>query len=425
MSDLRKGWLVAVREMRERSRSRAFRASLVVMLLIVLAIVVVPAMLSDGGGTVDVGLTGAVAEQLPQAIGDQAEALGVTVAVHRYDSVAAGEEAARDGDIDVLVVDAQRLMWRRQADEQLRSILTGAIQLVAVQERATAAGISPDALLEMVAPVPVESVEIGSVAGRSPDDEMAAIVMTVLLFFAISTYGSLVLTGVVEEKSSRVVEVLLARVPARSLLAGKLAGIGLLGLAQFGVTALVALVATTMVDSIDLPAVSAGVLAWVVVWFVLGYALYATVYGALGSLASRTEDAQSVSGPVMVVLMAGYFASFVAVGRPDSGLAQLASQFPATAPLAMPNRIAMGAVEWWEPILAVALTVGAIVALVQFGARVYAGAILHSGPTLRLRDAWRRPTALRSTTAAVSSPSLIGAEVGTGVAEEPSSLPLR
>ena len=101
----------------------------------------------------------------------------------------------------------------------------------------------------------------------------------------------MVLSGVVEEKSSRVVEVLLARMPARSLLAGKIAGIGLLGLGQIAVTALAALVAARTTDSFDLPAVRGSVLAWAVVWFVLGYALYATVFGALGSLASRPEDA--------------------------------------------------------------------------------------------------------------------------------------
>ena len=135
-------------------------------------------------------------------------------------------------------------------------------------------------------------------AGRSPDDETAALIMTVLLLVTISTYGNLVLTGVVEEKSSRVVEVLLARMPARNLLAGKVAGIGLLGFAQFAVTALAAVARRDRVDSVDVPAVRGSVLAWVVVWFVLGYALYAMAYGALGSLASRTEDASSVAGPV-------------------------------------------------------------------------------------------------------------------------------
>ena len=411
MSDLHQGWLVAVREMRERSRSRAFRASLAVMMVVVLAVVVAPALLDSGGGVSDVGLAGAVPEQLPRAIGDQSEAAGQTVEVHRYDDVTAGEEAVHQGHIDVLVVDGRRLAWRRQADEQLRSALTNAIQIVAVQERATAAGINADALLAMVAPVPVESVELGSFEGRSPDDEMAAMIMTVLLFLAISTYGNLVLTGVVEEKSSRVVEVLLTRIPARSLLVGKVAGIGLLGLAQFGLTALVALVAVIMVDAVDVPSVSAGVLAWVVVWFVLGYALYAIAYGALGSLASRTEDAQSVAGPVIAVLTAGYFASFVAVGRPDSGVAKLTSLFPPTAPLAMPNRIAMDAVAWWEPMLAVVLTIAAIVGLLGLGGRVYAGAILHTGPTIRLREAWRGPGSSQSTSSPASALSAPDAEI--------------
>ncbi len=181
---------------------------------------------------------------------------------------------------------------------------------------------------------------------------------------------------------------------------------------------MVALIAMTTVDSVDLPAVSGGVLAWVVVWFVLGYSLYAMAYGALGSLASRTEDAQSVSGPVIVVLTAGYIASFVAVGRPDSGLAQLASLFPPTAPLAMPSRIAMGAVEWWEPVLAVLLTVATIVGLLRLGGRVYASAILHTGRTLRLRDAWRGPTNSRSTASAAGALPFLDAEVPVSVADE-------
>ena len=127
-------------------------------------------------------------------------------------------------------------------------------------------------------------------------------------------------------------------------------------------------------------------------WFVLGYALYATVFGALGALASRPEDAQSVAGPVSVVLIAGYFVSFAAIGSPNSAWAKVVSFFPATAPLAMPNRIAMGATAWWEPVVAAALTLAAIAALVQFGGRVYSGGILHTGPTLKLRDAWQGTT---------------------------------
>ena len=177
----------------------------------------------------------------------------------------------------------------QRADEQLKAVVTGSIQLLAVRDRAEAAGMDPDELLAIVEPVPVTNVELGQVEGRSPDDETAAFLMTMVLFFSISTYGAMVLSGVVEEKSSRTVEVLLERMPARNLLAGKIAGIGMLGLGQIAATAIVALVAASLADSFDVPAVRGSVIAWAVVWFVLGYALFATVFGTLGSLASRSE----------------------------------------------------------------------------------------------------------------------------------------
>lgn len=389
MNGLRQGWLVALREIRERGRSRAFRISLLVTILAVAGAIILPAVLTSEGGTRNIGLPGPAPTALPAAIGVQSRAVGITPRIHHYASVAAGETAVRQGKIDVLVAGTHRLEWRRQPDQQLRAVLTAAIQLVAVRQRAAAAGISPRALAAVLTPVPVSNVELGPVAGRGPGDQTAAMIMMVVLLLAFSTYGGLVLTGVVEEKASRVVEVLLARIPARSLLAGKVTGIGLLGLAQITVTALAALVATMTVRSVHIPAVRGSVLAWVVVWFVLGYALYAMLYGALGSLASRTEDAQSVAGPATVLLVAGYFAAFLAIGRPESGLAKLASYFPATAPFAMPNRIALGVTTWWEPVLAAAFTLVTVAALVLVAGRLYTSAILHSGPTVKIRDAWR------------------------------------
>jgi ABC-2 type transport system permease protein len=273
----------------------------------------------------------------------------------------------------------------RPCDQQLKTVVTAAIQLVTVQQRAAAADIRPGAVAALLAPVPVTNVELGSVAGPSPTDETAVVVMTGVLLFCISVFGAMVLNGVLEEKGSRVVEVLLARIPARALLAGKIVGIGLLGLAQIGVTALVALVTVTTVRSIDVPAVRGPVL----VWFVLGYVLYATVYGTLGSLGSRVEDAQSVAGPASVVLVVAYFATFAMIAQPASALARAVSFFPLTAPMAMPGRIAMGAAAWREPVAAAALTVAATAGLVVLAGRVYTGAILHSGPALSLREAWR------------------------------------
>jgi ABC-2 type transport system permease protein len=364
----------------------------VLMVVIVAAMLVVPALVSSGGGTRDVGLAGSAPPALAATITEQARTVGITARVHQYASLAAGEQAVRQGRADVLLAGAQRLEWPGRADQQLKAVVTGAIQLVTVRERAAAAGIGPGAAASLLAPVPVTSVELGHVAGRSPSDEAAVTVMTLVLFFCISIFGAMVLNGVLEEKASRVVEVLLARIPARALLAGKIVGIGLLGLAQIGVTALAALVAVAVVPSIHIPAVGGAVLAWAVVWFVLGYALYATVYGALGSLGSRVEDAQSVAGPVMVILPVAYFASFLMIAQPASAAARAISYFPLTAPMAMPGRIAMGAAAWWEPVTAAILTLVTAAALVLLAGRLYTNAILHAGPRLSLKDAWRSET---------------------------------
>jgi ABC-2 type transport system permease protein len=374
--------------MRERRRSRAFQASVVFMIVGVAAVLILPVLLKPSS-TRDVGVTGPGPVALAATIAGQAHAAGITARVMPYASLSAGEQAVRQGQLEVLVAGAQRLEWKGKPDEQLKAVVTSAIQLAMIRERAAAAGIRPGALAALLAPVPVASVQLGSAPGRSPGDEAAVVVMTGVLFFGISVFGQMVLTGVLEEKASRVVEVLLARIPPRALLAGKIAGIGLLGLAQIGVTALAALAAVAAVPAVDVPAVRGTVLAWALAWFVLGYALYATVYGALGSLGSRVEDAQAVAGPVMVVMVVAYFASFTMIGQPGSVAARVISYFPLTAPMAMPGRIALGAAAWWEPVAAAVLTLAAIAALVRLAGRVYTRAILHSGPALSLRDAWR------------------------------------
>jgi ABC-2 type transport system permease protein len=389
MTAVSQGWLVARREIRERARSRGFRISTLLMLVVVVAMVVMPGMLDTSDTTRDVGVTGARSRVFEQTLSSQGDSDGTTIHLRRYDDVATGEQALRDEHVDVLVVDVRRLEWRGKADARLQGLVIAAIQVATVHQRAAASGLAPGTVARLLAPVPVESVQIGAAPGRSTDDETATILMTTALLVSIIIYGNLVLTGVVEEKSGRVVEVLLARVPAKALLGGKVVGIGLLGFAQLAITALAALAASMVTDSLDLPAVSGGVLAWVLVWFVLGYALYAMVYGALGSLASRTEDAQAVAGPVGYVLVAGCWASFFAISTDPGGLwARLLSLFPATAPLAMPGRIALGATAWWEPLVAVVLTLAAIVGLVSFAGRVYRNAVLHTGAALRLRDAW-------------------------------------
>ena len=205
----------------------------------------------------------------------------------------------------------------------------------------------------------------------------------------ISFYGGFLLVGVVEEKSSRVVEVLLSRLRPTELLTGKIAGIGLVGLAQFSLVAAAALIALALSDNPQLPTTTRGTIGWIVFWFVLGYAFYAVLYGAAGSLVSRQEEAQSMTFPITAVLIVAYLFALEAAQSPDSLATLIGSFVPPTAPLVMIVRIANGAVPWWQIGLSVVLMLVTIYGMVLLAGRIYAGAVLRIGRRVRLMEAWR------------------------------------
>ena len=201
--------------------------------------------------------------------------------------------------------------------------------------------------------------------------------------------GNGCVTGVVEEKNNRVVELIISTVRPRHLLAGKVIGIGLLGLAQLALIAgfAAALLAAGVFDA---PAGLGGSVALVVPWFALGFALYAVAYAAAGALASRQQDADTAAQPVTYTLIAVYFAGYIALAsNMDSLLANVLTVFPLTAPLVLPARSALVGVPLWEHALAIVLVLATIYALVRFAGRVYGHGLLHSGPRLDLRAAWR------------------------------------
>jgi ABC-2 type transport system permease protein len=211
----------------------------------------------------------------------------------------------------------------------------------------------------------------------------------VLLFMMITFYGGFVVMGVVEEKSSRVIEVLLSRVRPSELLAGKVLGIGLVGLGQFALTVAAALLTLSLTDSAVIPDTAPGTLGWVVFWFVLGYGFYSVLYAAAGSLVSRQEETQSVVLPTTALMFVAYILAFAASESPDSAAALAGSLFPPTAPMVMIVRIAHGSVPLWQTVLSVALTAVTIYAMVRLAARVYAGGVLRFGGRVPLKEAWR------------------------------------
>lgn len=216
-------------------------------------------------------------------------------------------------------------------------------------------------------------------------DELVGFIGTVVLFMAIVLTGQVILMGVVEEKNSRVVEVVLGAIPARHLLAGKILAIGLLGVAEVAVVAGTVLVVGSALDAVAIPDATTGAAMVVLFWFLLGFSFYATVYAAAGSLAARTENAANAAVPINLALGVGYMIALVSLGSPDNAVLRVASLLPPIAPLTMPIRMIEGSVAGWEVGVAAVLTAVAAYGLIRLAARVYVGGVMHTG-----RVGWRR-----------------------------------
>ncbi len=372
-------WLVARREIVERGRSRGYLISLVVTIGLLVAGFVVPQFV-DGDTRLRLALVGGTPQGLAAAAESIAAAQDRKLVVSSAPDLAAAREQLRAKEIDgALDVPADlsgpgTLYFQERPSAPLQLIATSAV--VALRAGATAA---PPAT-QIIAP--------------PGDDETTSMIFAtagiILMFIGIFTYGTWVLTGVVEEKQSRVVEVVLSTVRPRDLLMGKVLGIGSLAIAHLAVLVAVALAVSRLVAHLTLPPATVGSVAQLVLWFVLGFLLYATSLGALGSLASRPEEANNAAMPVTMVAVFSYMASLVLVTEsPDSPLAQAMTFIPFSAPMVVPLRVALSAIEPWEVALSVAIMLVAVWLLFEAGARVYSGAVLASGGRMKLREAWR------------------------------------
>lgn len=387
-------WTIARRDLTTRARSKAFRISSAALLIGAVLGIVVPGLTTGGSGSYTVVVVSTLDGDLPAAITAQATAVGLTVttlpAVDRTAAVALVESGTADAAVVAVAGDAE-LIWEDADEPGLAPVLTAALTQIATSQRARALGLTPDQLGGLLAPAEPAVTRLHPAQDRTPQTVIALIGM-ILLFVAISFYGSYVLTGVVEEKSSRVVEVLLARVRPADLLAGKVLGIGVLGIGQFAALAAAAAVTLQITRPANLPAGTVPLIASVVLWFVLGYSFYSLLYGALGALASRTEDAQVAAAPVTGFLLLVYFGAFTTMVDPSAWWITAASLFPPTAPIYMPLRAALTDVPAWQVVMALGFMVVAIVALVPIGGRLYRGAVLHTAGRVHIRQAWHGTT---------------------------------
>ncbi len=375
MSGRRAIALVARREIRERLRGKVLLVSTLVMVLIVAGSAALQETLSKTT-TYRVAVTAPAPDGLRAALERAAKPFDdATVRLRVVESAAAGRRALEEKQVDaVLLLSRNRLLFRNEIDAKAAAVADVAVR----------------ALRHHLPPAP--ELTTGTLHPQEPPkatdaETLVAYAASILLLMSLAVYGQWVVSGVVEEKANRVVEVILATTRPRDLLAGKVIGIGLVGLAQL---ALVAGLAAILLAAgvFDAPAALGASLALVIPWFVLGYALYAVAYAAAGALASRQQNADTAGQPVTYMLLAAYFAGYLAVSTSmDGPLANALTVFPLTAPLVLPARSALVGVPLWQHALAVLLVLATLVALVRLAGRIYAHGLLHAGPRLGLRNA--------------------------------------
>jgi ABC-2 type transport system permease protein len=387
-SGWRRAWLVAHREWNQRVRTTAFRLSTLISIVLVLAVILVPDALGGGASRERrVGLAGESSAQLPALLQASGEQLDLSVTTRAFADERAGLAALRSEDVSALLVDQRVLTWKAEIDEPLKAVVTSSVGALERARAIDELGIPPQQARELLGPPELASRSLEPATQEQTEREELAVIALLVLFMAIAFYGGFLLVGVVEEKSSRVVEVLLSRLRPAELLAGKILGIGMVGLAQLTLVAAAALVALRFAETPS--ATTPSTIAWIVFWFVMGYAFYAVLYATAGSLVSRQEEAQGIQFPISAALIVTYFAAMQAARSPDGVVTLIGSLFPPTAPMVMIARMAQGQVPWWQIALAVSLLVVTIYGMVQLAGRVYAGAVLRFGGRLRLREAWR------------------------------------
>jgi len=381
--------LVARREVRERVKGRTFRIGTLVILLVVAAAVTIP-VLRKGHNVQHVGIVGTLSAPLRATVLAAGPALGTKVILVPEPSVTAARRALVAGRVELVVVGTQRILvdqGLQPSDTSATALLVRIISSsVSLQSGLVKAGISPLQALRLAnpPPLPVQSLHP---APHNQTARTTAIYGLILTYVLLTQFGTWLLMGVVEEKSSRVIEVLLSTLRAGQLLAGKVIGIGAVALLQAALIVGVALGLGAAVGSTLIHGTAAVEVASSLLWVVLGYAFYCWVYAAGGSLADRQEQVQSLAFPLQLPILFGYIVSITAIGSSEpSMLIKVLAYLPPTAPFAMPVMVGLGAVTWWEFTVSVGLMLIAIVGVARLASAVYLRAILRTGGRVHLRQ---------------------------------------
>lgn len=322
------------------------------------------------------------AEALEKAVPDEND--GIELSVKQVADDAAAERAVRDGDADVWLKptdDGFEIVALDDVPQDLVSAATDVIRTQVLTANADAVGTTPQQLL---AGSTVTSSLLEGDAEQQTFAQVAGFIMAMLFYLTALSFGYTLAGSVVEEKQSRIVEIIASKIPIRQLLIGKVVGNAALAVGQTVLVVTVALIGTSLTKYSDyLPGASAG-LAWFVAFFVVGFLLIACWWAVAGALASRSEDLQSTATPLTFLMMAVFFASFLFEGTALT----IASFVPPFSILLMPIRLLRGDALWWEPVIALALLLAAAALTVGLAERLYRRALLQTQGRVSLKQAW-------------------------------------
>jgi len=386
--------LVAGREIMTRLHSKSFVwLTVILVAAVVLGGVVLNAAGSSGPTAERVGVTPQTAA-LAEPITATGSTLGTEVETVDVADDAAGEAQVRDGDLAVLVTgtaDDPTVVVDTELSPGLTAVFTTLAQQTALSDAVADLGGDPAQVAGDIATAEPTVRTIGEPSEFDPARYITGLVTGILLFMAIMISGQLIAQGVVEEKTSRVVELLLSTVRPWQLMAGKVLGIGLVGLGQVALVVVAGVGTALGLGLVDTSTIDLGTAAvWALVWFVVGFVSYALLMAGLGALVSRQEDVGAVTTPVTFLMVVPYIVGVsVAPWAPDNPLVVWLSYVPLCSPLLMPVRIALGSAETWEALLALGLSVAVVPVLVWLAAKIYSNAVLRTGARVRLKDALR------------------------------------
>jgi ABC-2 type transport system permease protein len=394
--------LVAAREIREQARGRALWISLAITVVAVVLVVVLPKALASGPPTYRVGLatsSGAAATAPSEATLRQTieAAVARTGASAKVVEVSDRDDAAtrlRQGgpahiDIAVLASSDTVLVDRAfPADSTERKALAvdSIARAISIANAISANQVSAASAQALTNPTPLPIDHLRP-APAPAGKRAVALVGAIVFYLLVLRYGFGLLMGIVQEKATRVVEVVLSTTRPIDLLAGKVLGSAVMVFAQAAVLAATAVISAEAVGSDILRTSGAAAIGVAFVWVVIGYLLYSALFAAAGSLASKAEDAQSVSLPLQIPLFIGYFASFTVLGSgTPTTLVKILAYIPFTAPMNMPVLAATGGAAPWQVAVSMLITVSATAVTMRLAAVLFSRSILRTGRRLKARQ---------------------------------------